>query len=118
ISQPAKCGPSTFQSLRFVSDVRTNAPFRVPTNTRIPLINYFSYSCSCSCSNQETSNRRSRGMKTDFKNEMKPPVRVQTVSPIALVLLALPSHDYAAAHSLPKIRVNDGRRAPLHLRRD
>src|SRR5438874_2543549 len=42
ISQPAKCGPSNFQFLRFPSDVRIKAPFRVPANTRIPLIVYIS----------------------------------------------------------------------------
>src|SRR5207247_4079789 len=38
ISQPANSGPSTFQSSRVPSDVRTNAPFRVPTRSRTPLI--------------------------------------------------------------------------------
>ena len=38
ISQPPKWGPSTFQFLRFPSDVSTKAPLRVPTNTRTPLI--------------------------------------------------------------------------------
>jgi len=39
INLPArKMRPSTFQSLRFSSDVRTNAPFRVPTNNRTLLI--------------------------------------------------------------------------------
>src|SRR5713226_607343 len=38
ISQPAKCGPLTSQRSRLPSDVRMNAPLRVPTNTRIPLI--------------------------------------------------------------------------------
>src|SRR6266849_797005 len=37
-SQPAKCGPLTSQRSRLPSDVRMNAPLRVPTNTRIPLI--------------------------------------------------------------------------------
>src|SRR5882724_7757932 len=34
ISQPAKCGPLTSQCLRRPSEVRMNAPFFVPTNTR------------------------------------------------------------------------------------
>src|SRR3954452_3365021 len=38
ISQPPHSGPSTFQSLRLPSAVRTNAPLRVPTSTRTPLI--------------------------------------------------------------------------------
>src|SRR6267143_62432 len=38
ISQPAKCGPLTSHRSRFPSDVRTNAPLRVPTKTRTPLI--------------------------------------------------------------------------------
>src|SRR3954451_13710209 len=38
ISQPPQNGPSTFQSLRLPSAVRTNAPLRVPTSTRTPLI--------------------------------------------------------------------------------
>src|SRR5205823_14975790 len=40
--QPAKCGASTFQSLRYSYDVRTNAPYRVPNNNRVPLIVYTS----------------------------------------------------------------------------
>src|SRR5438128_10549276 len=38
ISQPAKWGPLTSQRSRLPSDVRTNAPLRVPTRTRTPLI--------------------------------------------------------------------------------
>src|SRR3954470_19873421 len=38
IPQPPQSGPSTFQSLRLPSAVRTNAPLRVPTSTRTPLI--------------------------------------------------------------------------------
>src|SRR5436190_22808975 len=38
ISQPANSGPSTFQSSRVPSDVRTNAPFRVPTRSRTLLM--------------------------------------------------------------------------------
>ena len=38
ISQPAKCGPLIFQRSRLPSDVRMNAPFRVPTNTLILLM--------------------------------------------------------------------------------
>jgi hypothetical protein len=38
ISQPAKWGPLTVHRLRFPSAVSTNAPFRVPTRTRTPLI--------------------------------------------------------------------------------
>src|SRR5713226_7091827 len=38
ISQPAKCGPLTSHFSRLPSDVRTNAPLRVPTNTRTRLI--------------------------------------------------------------------------------
>ena len=38
ISQPAKCGPLTSQVWRLPSDVRTNAPLRVPTSTRTLLI--------------------------------------------------------------------------------
>src|SRR5947199_9176381 len=38
ISHPANSGPSTFQSSRVPSDVRMNAPFRVPTRSRTPLI--------------------------------------------------------------------------------
>src|SRR3954453_11920109 len=38
ISQPPQNGPSTFQSLRLPSAVRTNAPLRVPTSTRTPLM--------------------------------------------------------------------------------
>ena len=37
ISQPPKCGPLTSHLLRFPSDVRMNAPLRVPTSTRTPL---------------------------------------------------------------------------------
>src|SRR5665213_453155 len=33
ISHPAKCGPATFQSLRVPSEVRMNAPLRVPTRS-------------------------------------------------------------------------------------
>ena len=40
ISQPAKWGPLTSHRLRLSSDVRTNAPLRVPTSTRTPLIPY------------------------------------------------------------------------------
>src|SRR4051812_20429224 len=36
ISQPGKCGAETSQCLRASSDVRTNAPLRVPTRTRTP----------------------------------------------------------------------------------
>src|SRR5260370_34130096 len=43
-SQPAKCGPLTSQRSRLPSDVRMNAPLRVPTNTRIPLIGHSSSS--------------------------------------------------------------------------
>src|SRR3979490_437546 len=38
ISQPAKWGPLTSHFSRFPSDVRTNAPLRVPTSTRTRLI--------------------------------------------------------------------------------
>src|SRR6266852_3317728 len=38
ISQPANCGPLTSHFSRLPSDVRTNAPLRVPTNTRTRLI--------------------------------------------------------------------------------
>src|SRR5260370_17043113 len=38
ISQPAKCGPLTSHFSRLPSDVRTNAPLRVPTKTRTRLI--------------------------------------------------------------------------------
>src|ERR1700676_618933 len=38
ISQPAKCGPLTSQRSRLPSDVRMNAPFRVPTSTLTLLI--------------------------------------------------------------------------------
>src|ERR1700682_6346276 len=38
ISQPAKCGPLTSHFSRLPSDVRTNAPLRVPTNTLTLLI--------------------------------------------------------------------------------
>src|SRR4051794_2047188 len=38
ISQPPQSGPSTCQSVRLPSAVSTNAPFRVPTKTRTPLI--------------------------------------------------------------------------------
>src|SRR5271166_1405732 len=38
ISQPAKCGPLTSHFSRLPSDVRTNAPLRVPTSTRTLLI--------------------------------------------------------------------------------
>src|SRR3954471_21632749 len=38
ISHPPHSGPSIFQSLRLPSAVRTNAPLRVPTSTRTPLI--------------------------------------------------------------------------------
>src|SRR4051812_17328200 len=38
ISQPPKNGPSTFQSLRAPSALSTNAPLRVPTRTRTPLM--------------------------------------------------------------------------------
>src|ERR1700687_1680875 len=38
ISQPAKCGPLTSHFSRLPSDVRMNAPLRVPTRTRTPLI--------------------------------------------------------------------------------
>src|SRR3990172_7292933 len=38
ISQPAKWGPLTSHRWRLPSDVRTNAPFLVPTSTRTPLI--------------------------------------------------------------------------------
>src|SRR6266542_6410912 len=38
ISQPAKCGPLTSQFWRLPSAVRTNAPFFVPTETRILLM--------------------------------------------------------------------------------
>src|ERR1700681_63820 len=40
ISQPAKCGPLTSHFSRLPSDVRTNAPLRVPTSTRTLLIFY------------------------------------------------------------------------------
>src|SRR5215469_7566670 len=39
-SHPAKWGPSTFQSLRLPSEVRMNAPLRVPTSTRTVLMNF------------------------------------------------------------------------------
>src|ERR1700694_1325597 len=38
ISQPAKCGPLTSHFSRLPSDIRMNAPLRVPTRTRTPLI--------------------------------------------------------------------------------
>src|SRR6266478_7423999 len=38
ISQPAKCGPLTSHFSRLSSDVNTNAPLRVPTDTRTVLI--------------------------------------------------------------------------------
>src|SRR6202166_2954067 len=38
ISQPAKCGPLTSHFSRLPSDVRINAPLRVPTRTRTLLI--------------------------------------------------------------------------------
>src|SRR4029077_1527770 len=38
ISQPAKCGPLTSHFSRLPSDVRMNAPLRVPTRTRTPLM--------------------------------------------------------------------------------
>src|ERR1700686_592306 len=41
ISQPAKCGPLTSHFSRLPSDVRTNAPLRVPTSTRTLLIFFF-----------------------------------------------------------------------------
>src|SRR6267142_2074503 len=41
-SQPAKWGPLTSQRSRLPSDVRTNAPLRVPTSTRTPLIGHSS----------------------------------------------------------------------------
>src|SRR3954469_19960210 len=44
ISQPPPNGPSTFQSLRLPSAVRTNAPLRVPTRTRTPLMSHPSLS--------------------------------------------------------------------------
>src|SRR6516164_3067813 len=40
ISHPAKWGPLTFQSLRLPSEVRMNAPLRVPTSTRTVLMNF------------------------------------------------------------------------------
>src|SRR6185503_1230082 len=39
ISQPAKCGPAISHFLRAASEVRMNAPLRVPTRTRTPDIN-------------------------------------------------------------------------------
>ncbi len=48
ISQPAKCGPLTSHFSRLPSDVRINAPLRVPTKTRTLLILAPSYSyCGC-----------------------------------------------------------------------
>src|SRR5262249_8239258 len=38
ISQPPKCGPSMSHRWRLPSDVKMNAPLRVPTRTRTPLI--------------------------------------------------------------------------------
>src|SRR6266849_532130 len=38
ISQPAKCGPLTSHFSRLPSDVRMNAPLRVPTSTRTLLM--------------------------------------------------------------------------------
>src|SRR5215469_16786911 len=38
ISQPLKCGPLTSHRSRLPSAVSTNAPLRVPTSTRTPLI--------------------------------------------------------------------------------
>src|SRR6267143_2150630 len=38
ISQPAKKGPLTSHFSRLPSDVRTNAPLRVPTNNRVFII--------------------------------------------------------------------------------
>src|SRR6266481_1250096 len=38
ISQPAKCGPLTSHFSRLPSEVRTNAPLRVPTSNRTVLI--------------------------------------------------------------------------------
>src|SRR5579885_2794723 len=38
ISHPAKCGPLTSQFWRLPSDVRINAPLRVPTRTRTLLM--------------------------------------------------------------------------------
>ena len=37
-SHPSKNGPSTFQSCRIPSEVRMNAPYRVPTSTRTELM--------------------------------------------------------------------------------
>src|SRR6267154_841653 len=42
ISHPAKCGPLTSHFSRLPSDVKMNAPLRVPTRTRTPLIPYSS----------------------------------------------------------------------------
>src|SRR5581483_11694903 len=38
ISQPAKCGPLTSHRSRRSSELRMNAPLRVPTSTRTPLM--------------------------------------------------------------------------------
>src|SRR5712671_3018378 len=40
ISQPAKCGPLTSHFSRLPSDVRMNAPLRVPTRTRTLLMSF------------------------------------------------------------------------------
>src|SRR5258708_14730243 len=40
ISQPGKCGPLTSHFSRFPSDVRMNAPLRVPTETRTLLMSF------------------------------------------------------------------------------
>src|SRR5215472_14954349 len=40
ISQPAKCGPLMSHFCLLPSDSRRNAPFRVPTKTRTPLISH------------------------------------------------------------------------------
>src|SRR5215471_15015338 len=50
ISQPAKCGPLTSQSLRLPSDVRMNAPLRVPASTRTLLIYFGFLSAFCAAS--------------------------------------------------------------------
>src|SRR5580658_620128 len=46
ISQPAKCGPLTSQFSRLPSEVKTNAPLRVPTSNRTVLIATPRLSCA------------------------------------------------------------------------
>src|SRR4026208_1083724 len=74
ISQPPKCGPETSHRERLPSEDSTNAPFRVPTSNRTPLIASLQNRCALSCllsygSNGDLSSRQARSSERHHRPE-------------------------------------------------